>query len=111
MGKVITSPVKRFSGTVTLADPLTFPQYKAWQAAARLANEAINSGTATPGDVDALLVPGVLACVEAWHLERFPAPVGVENFPATPRKASGQLLGWLVREITALTQGEDEDPK
>ena len=33
MSKVITSPVKRWPGSVTLADPLTFPQYAAWRNA------------------------------------------------------------------------------
>lgn len=112
MSKIITSPVKRWAGTVTLADPLTFPQYQAWQTAARAAGLVLQNENATPSMMDERLVPGVLACVERWELQGFPAPVTVENFPATPRKASAQLVAWLVREISALVKGdEEEDPK
>lgn len=105
MGKVITSPVKRWAGTVTLQDPLTFPAYIAWR-------DAIRDAQAFKDDYlrySAALLPGVLACVEKWELKGFaPAP-----FPATPRASSDKLLAWLLREIGAVANegGEDDDPK
>jgi hypothetical protein len=104
MGKVIPSPVKKWPGTVTLADPLTFPQYIAWrdalQAAQPLRDDYLRYCDA--------LVPGLLACVEKWELQGFSAP----PWPATPRDSSDKLLAWLVREIGAVANevGED-DPK
>lgn len=106
MSKVITSPVKRWPGSVTLADPLTFPQFIAWRDAVRAASEH-------RGDLlrySEALLPGVRACVEKWELANFkPDP-----FPATPRQSSDRLLAWLVREINAIASAgddEDEDPK
>ena len=107
MGRVITSPVKKWAGTVTLADPLTFPAYIAWR-------DAIREAQAFKDDYvrySAALLPGIQACVEAWNLKGFTPPPA--PFPATPRDSSDKLLGWLVREIGAIANegGEDTDPK
>lgn len=108
MSKIITSPVKRFPGTVTLADPLTFPQYLAWQ-------RALNSAQAHRDDnaeFVGTLLPGLFACVESWSLTGFPESVTPATFPATPRISSDRIVGWLIREIGALIREADEaDPK
>ena len=104
--KVITSPVKRFSGTVTLSDPLTFPQVIALQAAFD-ATQALEKPT--PASVNYALLPGVLGCVEAWGLSGFPQVVTAETFPATPPVSSGRLIAWLVEEVSKLYQ-EADDP-
>ena len=110
MGRVLQSPVKRWAGTVTVADPLTFTQFIAWNDALREAHQhkAIDE---KPGDYlryCAALLPGVLACVEKWELKGFsPSP-----FPATPRDSSDKLLAWLLREIGAIaSEGGEDDPK
>jgi hypothetical protein len=108
MSKVITSPVKRWPGTVTLSDPLTFPQVIAFQDAIDVADELGSS--ATVSKYNQALLPGVLECVEAWELENFPSPVGMDNFPATPRKASSDLIGWLVTELVKLFTDSEPDP-
>jgi hypothetical protein len=105
MGRVLTSPVKRWAGTVTLADPLTFPAYIAWRDAVLNAQQHAGDHLA----YTAALLPGLLACVEKWDLQGFtPDP-----FPATPRDSSNKLLTWLLREISAIANeaGEDDDPK
>jgi hypothetical protein len=109
MPKVITSPVARYPGAVVLHDPLTFPQYMAWEDAVS-AGAALTTTSYT--HYSAALLPGVCACVEDWQIKGLPEPVTPETFPATPRKASDALLSWLVTEITQLvTEADEPDPK
>lgn len=104
MPKQVTSPVKRFPGTVTLPDYLTIPQAITWERALRDAGN-LDRQTATNADFIGIYVPGVAAVVLEWGLEGFtPDP-----FQTTPRKAVDELLAWLIREITAL-YGDDTDP-
>lgn len=107
--KTVVSPVKRWAGSVTLADPLTFPQWFAWQEAIKAAQFVMGSSETTPSSVDSLLLPGILACVAEWKLDKFPQTVTPETFPATPRKSSAQLVAWLVHEITAIASEDDDD--
>ena len=110
MGRTITSPVKKWAGTVTLADPLTFTAFIAWNDAMREAHQ-YRTTDEKPGDYlrySAAVLPGILACVEKWELQDF----SPDPFPATPRKSSDQLVAWLVREIRVVaSEDEDEDPK
>ena len=96
MSRTITSPVKRYSGTVVLADPLTFDQLFAFMDAMDAARaEAINGAR-----VNYAALPGILACVEAWHLANIPEGVTLETFPATPPVAVARLIAWLVEELS-----------
>jgi hypothetical protein len=108
MSRTVISPVKKWAGSVTFADPLTFPQWLLWRDACIAASEI-------KGDVHryaAALLPGVVACVTDWQLQNFVSPVTADTFPATPRKSSDQLLAWLVKEISGIAnEVEDEDPK
>ena len=109
MSKVIECPVKRFPGTVTLSDPLTFPQVFAIQDALEAAGEL--------GDEIQVLrynhaiLPGVIECVEKWELEGVPNPPDADNFPATPAEASARLVAWLVGEISDLFNEAEPDPE
>lgn len=94
MGKTITSPVRRFPGTVTLSDPLSYPQVYAWRDAIEAAQAAGEDAIKANG----ALVSGILSVVEEWHL----AGVDPARFPATPAQSAAALVGWLVGEISAL---------
>ena len=118
MSKRIVSPVARFPGAVTLHDPLTFPQYIAWEAAVR----EVTAGAEQNGNSDVLLeaslqarfLPGICACVEQWEIQvnaDAPRPLTPDTFPATPRLASVQLIAWLVGEISALLAEAEVVPK
>lgn len=111
MSKVIISPVKRFPGTVTLADPLTFPQFDAWSSAIEAAVEYVSThnGTAKQAGYDALLLPGICACIERHELAEL-GPLTPDTFPATPRKSSALLIAWLVREIGQLAAEAEDIP-
>lgn len=99
MPKQITSPVKRWPGTVTISDPLTFPQVLKLEAAL---SEVRGREEVSKSEVDALLLPALLECVQEWRLENFPQGVNVDNFPATPRRPSAELIAWLLTEVTEL---------
>lgn len=110
MSKTIVSPVKRWPGTVVISDPLTYPQVFAWRDAIQAA-QVIEGETEV--DVHArnyALLPGILACTEEWHLEKFPENLNADNFPATPPASANRLLAWLVNEINLLFQEADEVP-
>lgn len=106
MSKVLPSPVARWPGTVTLADPLTFPQYIEWrdgmEAAARYAVE--KGEKAKQAEYDLLVLGAVRPAVEKWDLGGGFTP---EPFPATPRPASIKLIRWLVAEVSAIANEAD----
>ena len=109
MSKVITSPVKRYSGTVTLYDPLTFPQSIAFEDAL----EAVRAlgKTATMSKIRYAFLPGVLACVESWSLNGgFPERPALDTFPSTPKAPIGELIEWLIAEVSALYRDSEDVP-
>ena len=99
MAKQIESPVERFPGSVTLYDPLTFPQVIAYQDAI---NSVIDMGETTWSKLRYEILSGIIPCVETWELEGVPEKPTPDNFPATPLQASGELVEWLQEEITSL---------
>lgn len=108
MSRVITSPIKRWPGTVVLSDPLTFPQVFAFEDAIRAVQaegKDINQSR-----VDGMILPGILACVEEWHLENIPEHPTIENFPATPPVSRSRLIAWLIESITELYTEADDVP-
>jgi hypothetical protein len=107
MAKVIISPVKRFSGSVTLSDPLTFPQALAVESAIRKGQALGDEGTHL--QFDNVLLPAVLACVQEWNIAGVDNPTP-ETFPATPRTASAELIAWLIGEVMALYKDAEELP-
>ena len=107
MSKVIQSPVKHFSGTVTLAEPLNMVQVLAWERAMRGRRELPDPVYVS--DVNALYLPALLVCVESWGLEKVPQLPTVDTFPFSPRLASAELFAWLVTEVTRVYAGEAEE--
>ena len=102
MSKVITSPIARWEGTVTIADPLTIPQ-------AQLIENGMKRPEGHEGEeriffsiIDEMRLPAVLGCVEKWELANFtPDP-----FPGSPRLDSHKLIEWIFNEIQAVYLGE-----
>lgn len=103
MSKVITSPIKRWTGTVTIADPLTIPQAQLIEAGMKQpeAQEADN-GRVWLSVIDAMKLPAVLGCVEKWELENFTS----DPFPASPRADSHKLIDFIFSEILQVYFGE-----
>jgi hypothetical protein len=107
MSKIITSPIKRWPGTVTLSDPLTYPQRFAYEDSLEAAR---GLGETTIGRIHYALLPGVLACVEKWELTGMPAVIATETFPSTPKKSAAELLSWLVKEVATLFEESEDVP-
>lgn len=127
---IITSPVKRWPGTVTIPDYLTFPQAMAWEEALNNAKNLlpnIDFDRKEDGSIDMSkmnpeyleyfkasrsvkyhkeLLPGIMACVLEWNLKNFDS----NNFPATPVQSRIDLINWIVSEITKLYKEADEVP-
>jgi len=109
--KRFTSPVARFPGEIALPDALTFPQFAAWRDAVMSAQDKLKQNAGDFGGSDAALLPGILAIVAEWHIERLPSPLTADNFPATPRRSSNALVAWLVSCISGLVSEEEDIPK
>ncbi len=129
MSKVITSPVKKWPGTVTISDPLSLPQAVKFQqairdAAALMRKALVDAGIdvslekAKDKDFDKVALStlqvnevygeAILDCVEEWNLEgpEFPQ----NHLPGTPGVSAGKLSSWLIKEITALFKEDEEVP-
>ena len=119
MPKTITSPVRRWPGTVILSDPLSIPQTIAFedalnksQADAKERGDIVrikNSkgkesevANAASGRYRLIILDGILPCVEGWQLDGLPETLTKDTFPGTPRIPSVELIAWLVEEISKL---------
>jgi hypothetical protein len=109
MSKVINSSFEKWSGSVTIADPITIPQ-------AQLIEAAMRRPDVTEGErvwlsvIDAMQLPAIMGCVEKWELSNMPENITAENFPASPRAESHKLISWLFREISNVWRGDIEIP-
>ena len=100
MSKVIQSPVKRFPGSVTLYDPVPYPNFIEWE-------KAINAdGEGADLEKQLTMWHGVKAMTEKWEIPEF----DIENPIATPRAAVISLLAWLVTEIGKIINEVEESP-
>lgn len=108
MSRVITSPIKRWSGTVTLVDPIPFPQYMRFKEALREAEKFRDDNDR----FSQAILPGIFACVEQWELKNFTNGNGlsIDTFPATPRRSSDKLIVWLITEIGKIMFEADDLP-
>jgi hypothetical protein len=111
----ITSPVKKWPGFVVLYDPLPFPAFVAWKRAVDEAQRVRGDDRLTSLDaivepeLTEAILPGICSCVAEWRLDGL-GHVTPETFPATPRRASVELLAWLLNEVGKLIAEEEEVP-
>lgn len=61
-------------------------------------------------EIDGNQMPAVLSCVEKWEIVGVPEIVTLDNFPASPRKASHELIEWIYRELLKVYFGEAAIP-
>ena len=109
MGKKVKSTIKRFPGSVTLYEPLTFPMVIAFEESIKQGKALIEGGETMQSEYDFSLLPAICQCVEEWNLEGL-GDLTPENFPASPRKSSNELVAWLVLEIMQGFFEDDDDP-
>ena len=109
MPRILTSTVKGFTGSVTIADPLNFEQAALIEAALELPDEwrDISADKRVYLSVkDKQQLPAVMACVSKWEIENIPQDVTAQTFPSSPRKYSHEFIAWVFREILAVYTGE-----
>lgn len=118
MPKIITSPVDRWPGTVTIADPMTMPQVLAFEDALSKRSEFFEERDGQRllkvntllGGPDAEGIAAILPCVESWEIEGFPKKPTEKNFPSSPRGDSHVFIQWLFGEILNVYAGETDIP-
>ena len=88
-------------GEIEFKDPMTIDLVLGWEKAI-----ASIQNLTTQSEVDAALLPAILACVKSTDIEGLAGRLSVESFPATPRKQSAQLIAWMVRQISGIYAGE-----
>ena len=98
MSKAIQSPVRRFPGSVTLYDPVPYPNFIEWEKAIRVEGADLEK--------QLIMWGGVKAMVEKWEIAEF----DIEKPVATPRVAVINLLSWLVTEIGKIINEVEESP-
>jgi hypothetical protein len=109
MSKVITSPIPRWSGTVTLANPITEAQaieIERTMAIVKEAGERVEEKSNFKELQHTLnksaKLRAVLMCVEKWELQDFT----VDPFPFSPKGDSNKLIAFLFDEILAVYEGD-----
>ncbi len=109
MGKIITSPVKRWPGTITIAYPMTLPQVALYQ---RAIIEIIEYGDKITAIIQgAVLWRTLRPLIEKWNIKKLPFP-NEDNFPGYPKKAVDEFFIWFFKEINkAHKEAEEEVPK
>jgi NADPH-dependent ferric siderophore reductase len=115
VSKVITSPSKRWQGSVTLYDPLTLPQVKLIEAGLELPESAKGKERILFTVTDEVALPAIFACVEKWDISptlkvRESEPLSVDNFVFSPRDETHELIKWIFDEIRRIYLGELEIP-
>lgn len=108
MSKKIVSPSEIFTGSVTIADPITIPQAQLIEAGMKQVEG--ENGRVWLSEIDGNQMPAVLSCVEKWEIVGVPEIVTLDNFPASPRKASHELIEWIYRELLKVYFGEAAIP-
>jgi hypothetical protein len=110
MSKVITSPSKIWTGTVTLADPLFMAQAEAIDLALRTPEGYEGKDSVPFTALDKWHFPAILACVEKWDIAGLPDPVTFESIPLNPRPESHAFIDWIFSEIKKIYLGELQIP-
>jgi hypothetical protein len=103
MGKIISSPVPKWPGTVTLPDWLTLQQEAAWEEVCEGLEGEKFLDLAAKAKSALLFVKVLIGIVERWDLGGdFPCPPTLDTWPATPKISSALLMAWLIGEVSAM---------
>ena len=99
----------KWEGTVELADPLDIEQATIINDSLQLPQKNEDGSYYTVA-LDKMKLPAILACVVKWELKGFPDTVDIHTFPASPRKASHELIDTIHNELVKIFTGETEIP-
>jgi hypothetical protein len=108
MSKVLTSPVKRFPGTVTIADPLSYAQLEAWMHGVNAVQRVKGTDEDTSLHTEKTMWKAIWPCVEKWDLKGL-QPLNVEEIPSTPRTAVIRVLSWLSDAVNHVLEDDEAE--
>lgn len=113
MGKKITSKIKGWKGTVTLADPLFLPHVLALRKSLREIDKLDEDSLFE--EIVTIQLPALLGCIEDWNIKGRDQPTA-ETYPITGTgesyKKSVEFITLLHKEVWALFNVvEDDDPE
>ncbi len=119
MSKIITSPVDRRPGTVTLADPLTLPQVIAIQDASEQIQVEKNRlrdlglvNTFSTGKQVMIIWPALNLCIEAWAIEGLDQDINTAPIVGTDHKREVfDLYLHLWEEVTGFFRDSEDVPE
>ena len=101
----ITSPVKRYPGTVELPDAFSWDQLAQWATDI----DAIPDNAPVPVMLRAQL-QAICNLGLSWHLAGIVERPQLTDIPTKPLMAAVELAGWLMREIGRAIYVEDGSP-
>lgn len=130
MGRIITSPIKGWGGTIVLYDPITLPMDIALSDAREavrnfLLNKLEKDGykpsleekefrksiekgfTYSLKKRNQIFWPALRQFIQEWHIEAFPFPNDNE-FPSRPSQKSTDFMSWLLDEIAEESEETEE---
>ena len=105
----IESPVKKFTGSVTLPDYLNIGQVRAFEDAYfGDPNKVITEGERAFVSVsDEKMLPVILDIVLEWNLKGQPEQPTLETLVMTPQKVGHEMVSWISGELYKLWRGEE----
>ena len=101
--------IKRWSGSITLPDYLSWPQLMKWDGVLR-ATDKYREGDKIKSEYVMQffndLLPCILDVVQEWHIEGLPERPTVDTFPGSP-----ELVAFLAEQLVELYRKTNEvDP-
>jgi hypothetical protein len=97
----------KWKGEVEFYSPLTIQQEAEWEYAIGAYRKSVERDGGLSAQNLAFL-PGIIACVKSWHLDKLPERITLENFPARPKLERAKLIAWLVTNISEIYQSDDD---
>ena len=107
MSRIITSPVQEFPGTVTISEPVLYPQYLQYRRLMVESDQAHTDGRFVDQEIAAW--GALVACIETFDVPGFESNDPTQ-FPASPRRAVIDLLQFIVGEVRKVIVGEEHIP-
>ncbi len=112
MSKIVECPVKRFPGTITLRDPMSFLLLEKWREASEI-TQGEKDKSRKFALIEKTFYPLVWECVEKWELKNILPDVTLENFPnaspGTGAKSTHTLIAWLINQCHKIYEGDEGD--
>lgn len=102
---VITSPVKRYPGTVELPDAFSWDQLARWATDISAIPDTAPTLAMVKYQLEAVCNLGL-----TWHLAGIAESPSISDIPTKPLIPAVELAGWLMREVGRAIYAEEGSP-